>query len=290
MKQILFITLIAWSLAMQASSGAEPFDSLSYAIGDYYTRIVAENEPKLQSQADREEYVLGLQEGIRFFNQDSTAAEYYGKGLEVGGYIMMMMNNGSGTLKQDRDLNCIIEGVNKVIDGNIILPQDTIGIYDFMLHIYGMKDDNEPLNDEDNCRLARTFGVMMALYPDQIGITDQDLSGRPDSIALQRRYATGIAHAIKAYNNYNIGLVYAYMVWSLGAVEDFDAWLSGIRCALGLDPRKMTIEQVEQCITAWQIKQSEPAEEMTPEEYEQIKAALEAVEEAAKEEEEVNGD
>ena len=56
MKHILFIMLIAWSLAMQASSGAEPFDSLSYAIGDYYTRIVAENEPKLQSQADREEY------------------------------------------------------------------------------------------------------------------------------------------------------------------------------------------------------------------------------------------
>jgi hypothetical protein len=55
---------------MQASSGAEPFDSLSYAIGDYYTRIVTENEPKLQSQADREEYVLGLQEGISFFNQD----------------------------------------------------------------------------------------------------------------------------------------------------------------------------------------------------------------------------
>ena len=251
MKHILFITLIAWSLALQASSGAEPFDSLSYAFGDYYTRVVAETEPKLQSQHESEEYVRGLRDGIRSFNQDSTAAEYYGKGLEVGGYILMMMNNGSDFLEQ-HDLECIADGVRKVADGDISLPQDTIGYYDYMLRFYGKKGDDGSLSDEENCRMVQTLGVMIAAFPGDIGITNLDQND-PDSIAHQQRYATGIIDALKAFGNYGSGLAYAYMVWSSGLITDLDAWVEGIQGALGLVPRRMTIEQVDQCITSWQI-------------------------------------
>lgn len=230
-------------------SAQEAFDSLSYALGDYHTRLIAASNPNLQSPDDYEGYIRGLQENLYMFKQDSIRAKYYGSGLETGMYVLMMLENNPVLTSDCIYKNCIINGVRKVINGEVCLPQDTIGVDLFLTQFEDIGSSKN--HHEETCELCSAFGVMLAMYPESAESYDLQFIG-PDSIVNHQAYANGILEMLKNDDSYTIGKLYAYMILSTldqmsGSGRhnyDFEVMVDAARAALGLTERKMSFEEV----------------------------------------------
>ena len=287
MKRLILISFIV-GFFVDSLSAQEPIDSISYAYGNYNMRNAFEANSNLLILTDREEFFRGLKEYMNIFIQDSIYAKLYERGFETGLYVMMLNIDPEN---KPFDLDCVYEGVHKVVSGNVELPQDTIGLFDNigicndMLHVFGEKTD-EPLPAEgDDCRFGTLFGIAMAYCPQSIGLDWIDLPG-PDSIHKRQAFATGIADVLKNDNSYTSGKIYAFMLFSfmdfmfgsVGHTPDYEDLIDGARCALGLSEPKMSIEEVDQLMTRFYEESMENMindEEILPEELiEEIKNAV----------------
>jgi len=245
MKRLLLSFIMAGCL-VGILSAQEAFDSLSYAFGDYNTRLIAASNPNLQSP---DEYIRGLQENLYMFTQDSIKAKYYGSGLETGMYVLMMLENNPVLTNDWIYKDCIINGVLKVINGEVCLPQDTIGVDLFLTEFEDIGSSKN--NHEETCQLCSAFGVMLAMYPESAELYDIQFIG-PDSIVNHQAYANGILEMLKNDDSYTIGKLYAYMILSTldqmsGSGRhnyDFEDMVDAARAALGLTERKMSFEEV----------------------------------------------
>ena len=178
MKRLVLSFIMAGCL-VGILSAQEAFDSLSYALGDYHTRLIVASNPNLQSPDDYEGYIRGLQENLYMFKQDSIRAKYYGSGLETGMYVLMMLENNPVLTSDCIYKNCIINGVRKVINGEVCLPQDTIGVDLFLTQFEDIGSSKN--HHEETCQLCSAFGVMLAMYPESAESYDLQFIG-PDSI------------------------------------------------------------------------------------------------------------
>ena len=248
MKRLVLSFIMAGCL-VGILSAQEAFDSLSYALGDYHTRLIAASNPNLQSPDDYEGYIRGLQENLYMFKQDSIRAKYYGSGLETGMYVLMMLENNPVLTSDCIYKNCIINGVRKVINGEVCLPQDTIGVDLFLTQFEDIGSSKN--HHEETCQLCSAFGVMLAMYPESAESYDLQFIG-PDSIVNHQAYANGILEMLKNDDSYTIGKLYAYMILSTldqmsGSGRhnyDFEVMVDAARAALGLTERKMSFEEV----------------------------------------------
>ena len=88
-------------------------------------------------------------------------------------------------------LECIIDGMSKVANNDLILPQDTIAIQEYML---SLPDDMNPseLPQEERCKFFSYYGTMKGLQP---GLQDYiyEITGKSKDVipANQKAYATG---------------------------------------------------------------------------------------------------
>ena len=259
MKRLVLSFIMAGCL-VGILSAQEAFDSLSYALGDYHTRLIAASNPNLQSPDDYEGYIRGLQENLYMFKQDSIRAKYYGSGLETGMYVLMMLENNPVLTSDCIYKNCIINGVRKVINGEVCLPQDTIGVDLFLTQFEDIGSSKN--HHEETCQLCSAFGVMLAMYPESAESYDLQFIG-PDSIVNHQAYANGILEMLKNDDSYTIGKLYAYMILSTldqmsGSGRhnyDFEVMVDAARAALGLTERKMSVEEVELCLTQYYAAQ-----------------------------------
>ena len=85
MKRFLVSFIMAACVAGSLSA-QETLDSLSYAMGDYFTRIVLDSQDKKTQQikSDREEYIRGFSDGLNLYRQERTAASSYHEGQQMG--------------------------------------------------------------------------------------------------------------------------------------------------------------------------------------------------------------
>ena len=285
MKRLILISFIV-GFFIDSLSAQEAFDSVSYAFGNYNMRNAFEANSNLLILTDHEEFYRGLKECMNTIIQDSIYADLYGQGLDAGLCVLAML-----IIEPENkpfDLDCVYDGVHKVVSGNVELPQDTIGLFDKigicndMLHVFGEKTVEALPAEGDDCRFGTLFGIAMAYCPQSIGFDWIDLAG-PDSIHKRQAFATGIANMLKNDNSYTSGKIYAFMLFSfmdfmfgpVGQTPDYEDLMDGARCALGLSEPKMSIEEMDQLITRFyeeSIEKEFTDEEILPEELiEEIK-------------------
>ena len=231
----------------------ETLDSLSYAMSDYFTRLVIDayelgTDRYLQTQADREAFLRGLEDELSIYPQDSVAYKSYSEGQMEGILFLMNLHD-----DEEFDMNCIARGLRKVADGTIQLPQDTIGACRFF------EEDGHGLSAEDECRYQTILGIIFGM---RLIFSDRELS---DSITIEdQAYAAGMADIFEkshTFNSYDIGRGTAIMIFtspmgmSAKMVPDYDAVIDGARGALELEERKMTVEEVEMYLTKYYAAQ-----------------------------------
>ena len=81
MKRLILISFIV-GFFVDSLSAQEPFDSISYAYGNYNMRNAFEANSNLLILTDREEFFRGLKEYMNIFIQDSIYAKLYQRGID----------------------------------------------------------------------------------------------------------------------------------------------------------------------------------------------------------------
>ena len=233
-------------------SAQETLDSLSYAMGDEYIRNNDLNHLNLsgmiqQSVNDREEFIRGFSDGLK-----RTAASSYHDGQRMGFYVLI-----ADDVKLR--LDCLLEGLRKVADNTLVLPRDTIGAYQ-LFNGYGVQA--MPMVGGD-CRLGTMMGILCGLsayVPDRLNsdsITAED----------QQAFAAGMADMLEMSDSmaaYYMGkLAVAFFFPDVMIMKknrdldlvDYDAIIDGVRGALELTERKMSVEEVELCLKNYYASQ-----------------------------------
>lgn len=299
MRRILLLIITTVCLA-DGIRAQEAFDLLSYAMGDYFTRSMQANWDKNTQQimGDREEYIRGFADGLNAYKQKRTAVNAYYDGQSTGLFFLMSINWEPQEDDNQPHLDCIIEGLRKVADNTVVLPQDTIGAHQLL---YG-PDDEAMLTkiDADTCRLETIMGILFGLRCDDF--LQQTRYGGGDTISIedQQAFAAGMADVLEnseATTTYDMGRSAAQFFFLenmrikqlLGLDFDYDAIIDGARAALELTERRMSVEEVEMCLIKYyesqydaqatdELDNFEPVVEDIPQEV--IDEDMKAIEEA----------
>lgn len=241
----------------------ELLDSLSYALGDYSTRIVLDSKDEKTEQImnDREGFIQGYSDGLNLFRQERAAAGSYYEGQQMGLFLLMSINWESHEDDDQPPLDCLIEGLRKVADNTVVLPRDTIGAHQLLFDL----DDEAMLSmvDGDSCLIMTTMGILFGLRDYHLfRQTDRD-HGDSITVEEQQAFATGMADILERsgppMTAYDMGQwtagsffpEFMRMKPLTGLVLDYDAIIDGASGALELTERKMNEKEVEMCLTKY---------------------------------------
>lgn len=91
-------------------------------MGDYFTRSVLDSQDKKTQQikSDRDEYIRGFSDGLNLYRQERTTASSYHEGQQMGLFFLMSINFESREDGDEPRLDCLIEGLRKVADNNLV--------------------------------------------------------------------------------------------------------------------------------------------------------------------------
>ena len=262
MKRILLLFIMAGVLVGDLAA-QEQLDSLSYAMGDYSTRIVldSKDEKTKQITSDREGFIRGYSDGLSLFRQERAAAGSYYEGQQMGLFFLMSINWESHEDDDQPPLDCLIKGLRKVADNTVVLPGDTIGAHQLLFDL----DDEAMLSmvDGDSCHIMTTVGILFGLRDYHLfRQTDRD-HGDSITVEEQQAFATGMADILERsappMTAYDMGQWAAAFFFPevmrmkplTGLVLDYDAIIDGARGALELTERKMNEKEVEMCLTKY---------------------------------------
>lgn len=262
MKRILLLFIMAGVLVGDLAA-QELLDSLSYALGDYSTRIVLDSKDEKTEQImnDREGFIQGYSDGLNLFRQERAAAGSYYEGQQMGLFLLMSINWESHEDDDQPPLDCLIEGLRKVADNTVVLPRDTIGAHQLLFDL----DDEAMLSmvDGDSCLIMTTMGILFGLRDYHLfRQTDRD-HGDSITVEEQQAFATGMADILERsgppMTAYDMGQwtagsffpEFMRMKPLTGLVLDYDAIIDGASGALELTERKMNEKEVEMCLTKY---------------------------------------
>lgn len=262
MKRFLLSLMMAACLVGNIAA-QEQLDSLSYAMGDYSTRIVldSKDEKTKQITSDREGFIRGYSDGVSLFRQERAAAGSYYEGQQMGLFFLMSINWESHEDDDQPPLDCLIKGLRKVADNTVVLPGDTIGAHQLLFDL----DDEAMLSmvDGDSCRIMTTAGILFGLRDYHLfRQTDRD-QGDSITVEEQQAFAAGMADILERsatpMTAYDMGQWTAAFFFPevmrmkplTGLVLDYDAIIDGARGALELTERKMNEKEVEMCLTKY---------------------------------------
>lgn len=161
----IFSIIFLLCFGMIADAEVAEFDSASYALGDVIIRSIKENPEfvypgKELSEAELAEFIRGLKENLPFmkYSQDSIKNISFALGEMQGVFLI----DGTQHQKEPIPYDCIYDGLMKVANHELTLPQDTISIMEYMNSLAEVTD---PLPEEENCKFYTGYGVLKGLQP-----------------------------------------------------------------------------------------------------------------------------
>ena len=261
MKQLFVLAfLLAFGTTVHAEEAR--FDSVSYAFGDKIIRLVVENKVSdhFGFELDKKnlaEMIRGMEENLVFmkYSQDSIKKLSF----NAGQMISVFMADRFQFKMEKIPFDCILAGVMKVVNHELMLPQDTIKALEFMK---SMPEDIKPedLPEEDKCRFFTDYGMMKGLQPGlQAYIHEITGKDEDEAPADYEAYAAGVAMMVKWMSleakedasPYGLGVLVGSSIIMMPLSFHFTEadFLDGCRAAAGLDERKMTTEESDRMIS-----------------------------------------
>ena len=253
MKRLLLFIILTAALAGHLAA-QEKLDSLSYAMGDHITRVMMA-DVNMQTQANHEDYLRGLKDGLNIYQQDTAVVSSYYDGQMMGCFFLMLLENEQPEEDDQFHLGCMVEGLRKVANNSVVLPQDTIGAHRLL-------DSLALLDQDDDCRFETMLGVLFGLRDADLLVHIHPEMGDTTAIPDLQAYAAGMADMLEISNptnSYDLGRFVAHMLFSgsirlmsaMGANVNFDVCVDGACAALSMAERKMSIEEVNQMIISY---------------------------------------
>lgn len=253
MKRLLLFVIMTTCLAGVAVA-QEQLDSLSYAMGDHITRAMLA-DVNMQTQANHEDYLRGLKDGLNIYKQDTAVVTSYYNGQMMGYFFLWLLETEQSEEDDQFHLDCMVEGLRKVANNSVVLPQDTIGAHQLL-------DSLASLYQDDACRFETMLGVLFGLRDADLLVHIHPEMGDTATIPDLQAYAAGMADMLEISNptnSYDMGRFIASMLFSgslklmsaMDANVNFDVCVDGACAALSMAERKMSIEEVDQMIISY---------------------------------------
>ncbi len=165
-KQLIITLLLTLFIGVSSAIASEKIDSLSYALGHQYTLgTLAGKNDLMQSEADFQDYIRGLEDNSRTLTQMNDSS--YMMSYCLGAMEAIFITDGMHRKKKEElpPFSCIIAGLRKVGTGKISLPADTVAAMS-VINTYsreGMKP--EDLDADTCCMFFEAYGTMKAYQP-----------------------------------------------------------------------------------------------------------------------------
>lgn len=247
MKHFLLVTILS-IVGLLANAQTVVLDSLSYATG--YAMTHEALETGFLNKDDIPEVIRGLDDALDYLKycNDSISQTVFG----IGGMQAIFLYD--GIQGKNVPYNCILKGVEKVINDEIHLPEDTVAILRYMDEI-PKNVDPLTLPAEEQCKFFTGFGVMKALQPIAQEYICQITGKAADEVPIDHKaYAAGFAMMLKQMdlsdnaegNGYKKGSECGFALVMEGFVHKLSKTdvLDGCRAAAGMAERKMSIEEI----------------------------------------------
>ena len=150
---------------MIADAQVAEFDSASYALGDVTIRSMKESTDSVYpgyelTETELAEFIRGFEENLPFlkYTQDSIKNLSFSLGAMEGVFFI----DGTHSLEKLVPYDCIYDGLMKIVNHQLTLPQDTVSIMEYMKNLPVDTDPFE-LPEAEKCRFFTGYGVIKGL-------------------------------------------------------------------------------------------------------------------------------
>lgn len=236
---------------MIADAQVAEFDSASYALGDVTIRSMKESTDSVYpgyelTETELAEFIRGFEENLPFlkYTQDSIKNLSFSLGAMEGVFFI----DGTHSLEKLVPYDCIYDGLMKIVNHQLTLPQDTVSIMEYMKNLPVDTDPFE-LPEAEKCRFFTGYGVIKGLQPGlQEYIHEMTDKSQDEAPADYESYAAGFAMMMKYMSNtpmYVEGVDKSLSIIMQPLPFHFVEadFLDGCRAGAGFDERKMTVEE-----------------------------------------------
>ena len=190
MKKFLVLAALLFSLCCSAQ-----VDSLSYVTGYLLTEQAMKSAPDLFiTQTQKDDFLKGVEDSFRDVtaDMDSTQRINFEMGEWEGSLFLQQLFTAQTPIPLD--LNCMIEGLRKVGDTHLNLPQDTIEARILVNQYPRLR--NVP--DSLLCTVSEAIGIFKGLPNTSTLRQYLDLYNHPTVEPDTRYFAKGQAHIMEA--------------------------------------------------------------------------------------------
>ncbi len=195
-----FSIIFLLCFGMIANAEVAEFDSASYVLGDVIIRTIKERPGSIYpgnelSETELAEFIRGLEENLPFmkYSQDSIKNLSFSLGAMQGVFFI----DGTNSQKELIPYDCIYDGLMKIANHQLTLPQDTISIMEYMKNL---PEDTAPIElpEEEKCKFFTCYGVMKGFQPGlQEYIYEMTGKSKDEAPADYESYAAGFAMMMK---------------------------------------------------------------------------------------------
>jgi hypothetical protein len=242
---------------MIADAQVAEFDSASYALGDVTIRSMKESTDSVYpgyelTETELAEFIRGFEENLPFlkYTQDSIKNLSFSLGAMEGVFFI----DGTHSLEKLVPYDCIYDGLMKIVNHQLTLPQDTVSIMEYMKNL---PVDTDPLElpEAEKCRFFTGYGVIKGLQPGlQEYIHEMTDKSQDEALADYESYAAGFAMMMKnmsltpteesELSPYEKGVDISLSIMQPLPFHFVEAdFIDGCRAGAGFDERKMTVEE-----------------------------------------------
>ena len=196
----IFSIIFLFCLGMIANAEVAEFDSASYALGDVTIRSMKESTDSVYpgyelTETELAEFIRGFEENLPFlkYTQDSIKNISFSLGAMEGVFFI----DGTHSLEKLVPYDCIYDGLMKIVNHQLTLPQDTVSIMEYMKNLPVDTDPFE-LPEAEKCRFFTGYGVIKGLQPGlQEYIHEMTDKSQDEAPADYESYAAGFAMMMK---------------------------------------------------------------------------------------------
>ena len=246
------------------------FDSASYALGDAMIRSIKESPDPIYagnelSEPELAEFIRGFEENLPFmkYTQDSIKNISFSLGEMQGVFFI----DGTDSQKERIPYGCIYDGLMKIVNHQLTLPQDTMSIMEYMKNLPEDTDSLE-LPEEEKCKFYTCYGVMKGLQPGlQEYIYEMTEKSKDEVPADYESYAAGYAMMMKFMSHtpmYIEGVDKSLSIIMQPLPFHFVEadFIDGCHAGAGFNERKITVEESDRIYSTLFPQDSEvPLEE-----------------------------
>lgn len=260
----IFSIIFLLCFGMIADAEVAEFDSASYALGDVMIRSLKKSPDFVYpgnelGETELAELIRGIKENLPFmkYSQDSIKNISFSLGVMQGVFFM----DGTHSQRERVPYGCIYDGLMKIVNHQLTLPQDTMSM---MENMKNLPEDVSPLElpEEEKCKFYTCYGVMKGLPPGlQAYIYEMTGKSRDEAPADYESYAAGFAMIMKSMSfssmeDQDLG------AYEMGVSTSFDFvmqplpfrfveadFIDGCHAGAGFNERKITVEESDRILS-----------------------------------------